>query len=75
MKSLYNSPELFPRREKGRAVFTALKQKFVFVCFVFQDRASLYSPDCPGIQTHYADQAGGSVRVPDQPRLHKEILP
>jgi hypothetical protein len=27
-----------------------------FVCFVFQDRVSLYSPGCPG--THFVDQAG-----------------
>jgi hypothetical protein len=28
----------------------------------FQDRVSLYSPDCPG--THFADQAGLELRNP-----------
>jgi hypothetical protein len=31
-------------------------------CFVFQDRASLYSPDCPG--THSVVQAGLKLRNP-----------
>jgi hypothetical protein len=35
----------------------------LFVCFfVFQDRISLYSPDCPG--THFVDQAGLELRNP-----------
>jgi hypothetical protein len=38
---------------------------FLFVClFCFQDRVSLYSPDCPG--THFVDQAGLELRnLPD----------
>ncbi|EDL38424.1 mCG148344 [Mus musculus] len=35
---------------------------FLFVCFVFQDRVSLYSPGCPG--THFVDQAGLELRNP-----------
>jgi hypothetical protein len=31
-------------------------QALFFVCFVFQDRVSLYSPGCPEI--HFIDQAG-----------------
>jgi hypothetical protein len=30
--------------------------------FVFRDRVSLYSPDCPG--THFVDQAGLELRNP-----------
>ena len=30
-----------------------------FVCFVFRDRVSLYSPSCPG--THFVDQAEDSL--------------
>jgi hypothetical protein len=33
---------------------------FLFVCFVFQDRVSLYSPGCPG--TYFVDQAGLELR-------------
>jgi hypothetical protein len=33
-----------------------------FVCFVFRDRVSLYSPSCPG--THFVDQAGLKLRNP-----------
>jgi hypothetical protein len=32
----------------------------LFVCFVFRDRVSLYSPGCPG--THFVDQAGLELR-------------
>jgi hypothetical protein len=35
---------------------------FLFVCFVFQDRVSLYSPGCP--ETHFVDQAGLELRNP-----------
>jgi hypothetical protein len=35
---------------------------FLFVCFVFRDRVSLYSPGCPG--THFVDQAGLKLRNP-----------
>jgi hypothetical protein len=35
---------------------------FVFFCFDFQDRVSLYSPACPG--THFVDQAGLELRNP-----------
>jgi hypothetical protein len=35
---------------------------FLCVCFVFQDRVSLYSPGCPG--THFVDQAGLEIRNP-----------
>jgi hypothetical protein len=35
---------------------------FVFGFFVFRDRASLYSPGCPG--THSVDQAGLELRNP-----------
>jgi hypothetical protein len=34
----------------------------LFVCFVFQDRVSLYSPGCPG--THFVNQAGLELRNP-----------
>jgi hypothetical protein len=34
----------------------------VVVVVVFLDRASLYSPDCPG--THFVDQAGLKLRNP-----------
>ena len=34
----------------------------VLFCFVFQDRVSLCSPDCPG--THFVDQAGLELRNP-----------
>jgi hypothetical protein len=33
---------------------------FVFVCLIFQDEVSLYSPGCPG--THSVDQAGLELR-------------
>jgi hypothetical protein len=33
-----------------------------FVCFIFQDRFSLYSPGCTG--THSVDQAGLKLRNP-----------
>jgi hypothetical protein len=33
---------------------------FLFFVFVFQDRVSLYSPDCSG--THFVDQAGLKLR-------------
>jgi hypothetical protein len=33
---------------------------FVLFCFVFRDRVSLCSPDCPG--THFVDQAGLELR-------------
>jgi hypothetical protein len=35
---------------------------FLFVCFVFRDRVSLYSPGCPRI--HFVDQAGLELRNP-----------
>jgi hypothetical protein len=34
----------------------------LFFVFVFRDRVSLYSPDCPG--THSVDQAGLELRNP-----------
>jgi hypothetical protein len=34
----------------------------LFVCFVFRDRVSLYSPGCSG--THFVDQAGLELRNP-----------
>jgi hypothetical protein len=34
----------------------------VFFFFVFRDRVSLCSPDCPG--THFVDQAGLELRNP-----------
>jgi hypothetical protein len=40
-----------------RPVFVCL-----FVCFVFRDRVSQYSPGCPG--THFVDQAGLELRKP-----------
>ena len=33
----------------------------LFVCFVFRDRVSLYSPGCPG--THFGVQAGLELRI------------
>jgi hypothetical protein len=33
---------------------------FLFAFFLFRDRISLYSPDCPG--THFVDQAGLKLR-------------
>jgi hypothetical protein len=33
---------------------------FFFIFLFFQDRVSLYSPDCPG--THFVDQAGLKLR-------------
>jgi hypothetical protein len=35
---------------------------FCLFVFVFQDRVSLYSPDCPG--THSVDEAGLELRNP-----------
>jgi hypothetical protein len=35
---------------------------FVFVCLVFRDRVSLYSPGCPG--AHFVYQAGLKLRNP-----------
>jgi hypothetical protein len=39
-----------------------LRNFFVMFCFVFRDRVSLYSPDCPG--THSVDQDGLKLRNP-----------
>jgi hypothetical protein len=38
-----------------------IKRIFCLFCFVFQDRISLYSPDCPG--THFVDQAGLKLKI------------
>ena len=38
---------------------------------VFQDRVSLYSPDCPGI--HFVDQAGLELRNPPSASPSAEI--
>jgi hypothetical protein len=43
----------------------------LFVClFVFQDRASLYSPGCPG--THFVDQA--VLKLRNQPASASQVL-
>jgi hypothetical protein len=41
-------------------VSLGLGHLFLFVCFVFRDRVSLYSPGCPG--AHFVDQAGLKLR-------------
>jgi hypothetical protein len=41
-------------------IFVCLFVCFVLFCFVFRDRFSLCSPDCPG--THFVDQAGLELR-------------
>jgi hypothetical protein len=42
------------------SIFFFVVVVFLFVCFVFLDRVSLYSPCCPG--THFVDQAGLELR-------------
>ena len=39
-----------------------LSNAFLFVCFVFRDRVSLYSLGCPGC--HFVDQAVLKLRNP-----------